>query len=129
MPPDDSPPIPADDITDDLNTGRVLDLAELYAADCIGNEAERAIDQFLCSGPASTRTQFLASLGQTREALMLSLGSLHHDPPPGLLHRIMAHLPPRSTHSDPPPAANAPIASKSPATGARAAPGNRHESG
>ncbi|MBT2566236.1 hypothetical protein J7I84_06940 [Arthrobacter sp. ISL-85] len=93
MTPDDRPEEPTEDITHDLDNGGVLDLAELYAADCLGNQAEQAVERFLRSGPESTRHQFLLRVAQTREALMLTYGSLDAEPPTDLLPRILARLP------------------------------------
>ena len=99
MTPDDRPEAPSEDSTHDLDNGGVLGLAELYAADCMGNQAEQAVEHFLRSCPESTRHRFFLRVAQTREALMLTYGSLDAEPPADLLPRILARLP------TPPPAA------------------------
>lgn len=50
-----------EDITYDLVSGGVLDLAELYAADCLGSQAEQAVEDFLRSGPEPVRHQFFSA--------------------------------------------------------------------
>ena len=82
-----------EDITNDLVSGGVLDLAELYAADCLGSQAEQAVEDFLRSGPEPVRHQFFLRVEQTREALMVTYGSLHAEPTADLLPRILAQLP------------------------------------
>lgn len=82
-----------EDITYALVSGGVLDLAELYAADCLGSQAEQAVEDFLRSGPEPVRHQFFLRVEQTREALMVTYGSLHAEPTADLLPRILAQLP------------------------------------
>lgn len=82
-----------EDITNDLVSGGVLDLAELYAAGCLGSQAEQAVEDFLRSGPEPVRHQFFLRVAQTREALLLTYGSLHAEPTADLLPRILAQLP------------------------------------
>ncbi|GGI03054.1 hypothetical protein GCM10007170_46170 [Arthrobacter liuii] len=82
-----------EDITYDLVSGGVLDLAELYAADCLGSQAEQAVEDFLRFGPEPVRHQFFLRVAQAREALLLAYGSLHANPPSDLLPRILAQLP------------------------------------
>lgn len=82
-----------EDITYDLVSGGVLDLAELYAADCLGSQAEQAVEDFLRTGPEPVRHQFFLGVEQTREALLLTSGSLHAEPTADLLPRILAQLP------------------------------------
>jgi hypothetical protein len=89
----DRPEALTEDITYDLVSGGVLDLAELYAADCLGSQAEQAVEHFLRSGPEPARHQFFLRVAQTREALVLTYGSLNAEPTTDLLPRILAQLP------------------------------------
>jgi len=89
----DRPEALTEDITYDLVSGGVLDLAELYAADCLGSQAEQAVEHFLRVGPEPARHQFFLRVAQTREALALTYGSLNAEPTTDLLPRILAQLP------------------------------------
>ncbi|WP_426996794.1 RskA family anti-sigma factor [Pseudarthrobacter sp. N5] len=89
----DRPDALSEDIIQDLACGRLLDLAELYAVGALGSQGESAVDQFLRSARASLRGQFSLRVLQTREALMLTYGSLDAEPPPDLLREILAKLP------------------------------------
>lgn len=83
---DTEPPDPViDDILQDLEGGRLLDLAELYAVGALGSAGKSAVDDYLRSAPATPRTHFALRVAQTHEALSLTYGSLNADPPPDLL--------------------------------------------
>ncbi len=91
---DTEPPDPLiGDILQDLEGGRLLDLAELYAVGALGRPGESAVDEYLRSAHTVPRTHFAFRVAQTHEALSLTYGSLNADPPPDLFRKILDRLP------------------------------------
>ena len=80
------------DIAADLASGRVVDLAEVYALNAVDDVERAAIEHFLASAPASDRNAFNERVRQARETLAMSF-TAEEEPPAGLLDRIMSSLP------------------------------------
>ncbi|MFF2029440.1 anti-sigma factor domain-containing protein [Arthrobacter sp. NPDC058192] len=80
------------DIAADLASGRVVDLAEVYALNAVDDLDRAAIEHFLASAPASDRNAFNERVRQARETLAVSF-TAEEEPPAGLLDRIMSSLP------------------------------------
>src|SRR6478735_9311733 len=80
------------EIATDLSSGRVVDLAEVYALNAVDDAERAAIEQFLASAPAADRAAFNERVRQARETLATSF-TAEEEPPPGLLDRIMSSLP------------------------------------
>ena len=83
------------EIATDLASGRVADLAEVYALNAVDDAERAAIEQFLASAPAAERAAFNERVRQARETLATSF-TAEEEPPAGLLDRIMASLPART---------------------------------
>jgi anti-sigma-K factor RskA len=87
-------------IATDLTSGRVADLAEVYALNAV-DDAERAqIEHFLASAPAADRDAFNERVRQARETLATSF-TAEEEPPAGLLERIMSSLPAQAAGQSP----------------------------
>jgi anti-sigma-K factor RskA len=80
------------EIATDLSSGRMVDLAEVYALNAVDDAERAAIEQFLASAPAADRAAFNERVRQARETLATSF-TAEDEPPPGLLDRIMSSLP------------------------------------
>lgn len=80
------------DIATDLASGRVADLAELYALNAVDDAERAAIEEHLASAPQAERAAFDERVRQARETLATSF-TAEEEPPAGLLDRIMASLP------------------------------------
>lgn len=81
-----------DSIAADLESGRAVDLAEIYALDAV-NDAERAaIDQYISAASDAERTAFFERVRQAREALAASF-TAEAEPPADLFARIVSQLP------------------------------------
>lgn len=102
------------EIATDLASGRVVDLAEVYALNAVDDAERAAIEQFLASAPAADRDAFNDRVRQARETLATSF-TAEEEPPPGLLDRIMASLPA-------PAAQPSPAATPLPGTGPQTTP-------
>src|SRR6478609_4308536 len=100
------------EIATDLASGRIVDLAEVYALNAVDDAERAAIEQFLASAPAADRDAFNERVRQARETLATSF-TAEEEPPPGLLDRIMASLPAQA--AQPAPAA-APLPGPGPQT-------------
>lgn len=81
------------DLETDLDNGRVLEWAELYALEAVSDEERRAIDEYIPTAPAEERDAFNERVRQAREAITAAYASHEADPPAGLLTKIMASLP------------------------------------
>jgi anti-sigma-K factor RskA len=88
------------EIATDLASGRVVDLAEVYALNAVDDAERAAIDQFLASAPAADRDAFNQRVRQARETLATSF-TAEEEPPPGLLDRIMSSLPAQAAQPSP----------------------------
>ncbi len=102
------------EIATDLASGRVVDLAEVYALNAVDDAERAAIEQFLASAPAADRDAFNERVRQARETLATSF-TAEEEPPPGLLDRIMSSLPAQTAQP-------APAAVPLPGTGPQATP-------
>jgi anti-sigma-K factor RskA len=88
------------DIAADLASGRVVDLAEVYALNAVDDVERAAIEHFLASAPASDRNAFNERVRQARETLAISF-TAEEEPPAGLLDRIMSSLPAQAAGQPP----------------------------
>jgi len=88
------------EIATDLSSGRVVDLAEVYALNAVDDAERAAIEQFLASAPAADRAAFNERVRQARETLATSF-TAEEEPPPGLLDRIMSSLPAQTAQPSP----------------------------
>lgn len=104
------------DIAADLASGRVVDLAEVYALNAVDDVERAAIEHFLASAPATDRNAFNERVRQARETLAMSF-TAEEDPPAGLLDRIMSALPAQA-------AGQPPAAVPLPGSGQQIAPGS-----
>ncbi|MUU72890.1 anti-sigma factor [Pseudarthrobacter sp. GA104] len=102
-----------DTVAMDLASGRVVELAELYALDAVTDEERRAIEQYISAAPESERTLFFDRVRQARETLARTF-RVEEEPPADLFDRIVAQLPAQDNH----PEADGPA----PAAGPAAAP-------
>ena len=109
------------DIATDLASGRVVDLAEIYALNAVDDAERAAIEHFLASAPAADRDAFNERVRQARETLATSF-TAEEEPPAGLLDRIMSSLPAQT-------AAQSPALAPLPAAGARTTPAVQHPAG
>jgi anti-sigma-K factor RskA len=85
----------AHDITTDLASGRVVELAEVYAVDAVTASERAAIEEYISAAPKPERDAFEERVRQARETLAVSF-TAEEEPPAGLFDRIMAQLPPQS---------------------------------
>ncbi len=89
------------EIATDLASGRVVDLAEVYALNAVDDAERAAIEQFLASAPAADREAFNERVRQARETLATSF-TAEEEPPPGCWTGS-CHPCRRRRHSPPPP--------------------------
>lgn len=80
------------EIAADLDSGRAVDLAELYALDAVTDDERAAIDRYISAAPADERNSFLERVRQARETLAVSF-TAQEEPPADLFDRIVAQLP------------------------------------
>ncbi len=80
------------EIAADLDSGRAVDLAELYALDAVSNDERAAIDRYISAAPEAERDTFLTRVRQARETLAVSF-TAQEEPPADLFDRIVAQLP------------------------------------
>lgn len=80
------------EIAADLESGRAVDLAELYALDAISDAERVAIDRFISATSDAERTSFLERVRQARETLATSF-TAEAEPPADLFARIVSQLP------------------------------------
>ena len=80
------------EIAADLESGRAVDLAELYALDAVTEDERAAIDRYISAAPEAERKSFLERVRQARETLALSF-TAQEEPPADLFGRIVAQLP------------------------------------
>ncbi|SEP63468.1 Anti-sigma-K factor RskA [Arthrobacter sp. OV608] len=83
-----------DTVAADLASGRVIDLAELYALDAVTDDERRAIEEYISAAPAAERTSFFERVRQSRETLTRTFKA-EEEPPADLFDRIVAQLPAR----------------------------------
>ncbi|MEO8282718.1 MAG: anti-sigma factor [Pseudarthrobacter sp.] len=80
------------EIAADLDSGRAVDLAELYALDAVSDGERAAIDRYISAAPADERNSFQERVRQARETLAVSF-TAQEEPPADLFDRIVAQLP------------------------------------
>ncbi|MET3718262.1 anti-sigma-K factor RskA [Arthrobacter sp. UYEF21] len=80
------------EIAADLDSGRAVDLAELYALDAVSEDERAAIDRYVATAPKAERNSFLERVRQARETLAISF-TAQEDPPADLFVRIVSQLP------------------------------------
>lgn len=80
------------EIAADLESGRAVDLAELYALDAISDAERAAIDRYISAAPDAERSAFLERVRQARETLASSF-TAEAEPPADLFARIVSQLP------------------------------------
>jgi anti-sigma-K factor RskA len=99
----------AADIATDLTSGRMVDLAEVYALDALDDAERAAVEHYLAAAPADERNAFNERVRQARETLAASF-TAEEEPPAGLFDRIVAALPaqPAGQLADGGPAAGRP---------------------
>ncbi|MGO4803596.1 anti-sigma factor [Arthrobacter sp. 2MCAF15] len=102
------------EISADLASGRLVDLAEVYALNAVDDAERAAIEHFLASAPAAEKNAFNERVRQARETLAASF-TAEEEPPPGLLDRIMSTLPAQTS-------VQAPVVVPLPGTGPGTAP-------
>ena len=88
------------EIATDLASGRVVDLAEVYALHAVDDAERAAIEQFLATAPAADQDAFNERVRQARETLATSF-TAEEEPPPGLLDRIISSLPAQTAQPAP----------------------------
>jgi anti-sigma-K factor RskA len=79
-------------VSADLVSGRVVDLAELYALDAVSDAERSAIEQYISSAPEAERGSFQERVRQARETLAEAF-TAEDEPPSDLFARIVAQLP------------------------------------
>ncbi|WP_427006766.1 anti-sigma factor [Pseudarthrobacter sp. H2] len=99
----------AADIATDLTSGRVVDLAEVYALDALDDAERDAVEHYIETAQQAERSAFYQRVRQARETLATSF-TAEEEPPAGLLDRIVAALPaqPAALLADGGPAAGRP---------------------
>ena len=102
------------EIATDLASGRLVDLAEVYALNAVDDAERAAIEQFLASAPAADQAAFNERVRQARETLAASF-TAEEEPPAGLLEKIMSSLPAQTS-------VQSPVVVPLPGTGPRTAP-------
>lgn len=80
------------EIAADLDSGRAVDLAELYALDAISDTERAAIDRYISAATHAERTAFFERVRQARETLAMSF-TAEAEPPADLFARIVSQLP------------------------------------
>lgn len=90
------------DLKTDLEHGRVLDWAELYALDAVSDDERGSIDAYIPTAPASERDAFTERVRQSQEAITAAYATHEADPPPGLLPKILANLPENAAEPEAP---------------------------
>ena len=98
------------EIATDLSSGRVVDLAEVYALNAVDDAERAAIEQFLASAPAADRDAFNERVRQARETLATSF-TAEEEPPrraAGPDHVILAAQTQSRPQRSPPPQCRCP---------------------
>jgi anti-sigma-K factor RskA len=80
------------EIAADLDSGRVVDLAELYALDAVSDAERDAIDRYISATSEAERSSFFERVRQARETLATSF-TAEAEPPAELFARIVSQLP------------------------------------
>ncbi|MBG6179915.1 anti-sigma factor [Arthrobacter sp. CAN_A1] len=83
----------SDDLEQDLANGRVLDWAEMYALNALGDAEQTALENFISGADPAQREAFDERVRGARETLARTYVVDDIAPPPALLHRILAQLP------------------------------------
>jgi anti-sigma-K factor RskA len=80
------------EIAADLDSGRAVDLAELYALDAVSDAERDAIDRYISATSEAERSSFFERVRQARETLATSF-TAEAEPPAELFARIVSQLP------------------------------------
>jgi anti-sigma-K factor RskA len=80
------------EIAADLDSGRAVDLAELYALDAVSDAERDAIDRYISATSEAERNSFFERVRQARETLATSF-TAEAEPPAELFARIVSQLP------------------------------------
>ncbi|GAB3530232.1 anti-sigma factor [Arthrobacter monumenti] len=83
----------ADDLQTDLDEGRILEWAEVYALDAVSEEERTTIEVYISAAAQDVRTAFNERVRQARETATEAYATDVAEPPADLLDRIMARLP------------------------------------
>lgn len=81
-----------DSIAADLDSGRAVDLAELYALDAVTDAERAAIDRHISTTSDAERDAFRERVRQARESLAAAF-TAEAEPPAALFARIVSQLP------------------------------------
>ncbi|MET3810290.1 anti-sigma factor [Arthrobacter sp. UYEF3] len=104
----------AADIASDLSSGRVVDLAEIYALHALDDAEHATVDRYIADAPPAERAGFEERVREARETLTISF-SPEEEPPAGLFDRIIAALPAQAGPADGRLSAGEPSANAAPA--------------
>ncbi|WP_427171650.1 anti-sigma factor [Arthrobacter sp. 92] len=102
------------EIATDLESGRAVDLAEVYALDAVSDSERAAIERYISTAPQAERDAFDQRVRQARETLAVSF-TAEDEPPAGLFDRIVAQLPAQPAASPIRPAPSPPHTPAAPA--------------
>lgn len=102
------------EIAADLDSGRAVDLAELYALDAVSDAERDAIDRYISATSEAERSSFFERVRQARETLATSF-TAEAEPPAELFDRIVSQLPSLTQLPADVPAAAVEAAAKPPA--------------
>jgi anti-sigma-K factor RskA len=80
------------EIAADLDSGRAVDLAELYALDAVSDAERDAIDRYIAATSDAERSSFFDRVRQARETLATSF-TAEAEPPADLFARVVSQLP------------------------------------
>lgn len=80
------------DIAADLDSGRAVDLAEVYALNAVDDAERAAVERYFAAAPLQERQAFDDRVRQARETLATSF-AVEEAPPAALFDRIMSSLP------------------------------------
>lgn len=114
----------ADDLQTDLDQGRILEWAEVYALDALSDDERTTLEGYVSNATDDVRTAFEERVRQTRETATAAYATDLADPPADLLNRILARLPEDGTGQS---SAHAAPAANEPATDELAARRDRRK--
>ena len=89
------------DLVQDLANGRVLDWAEMYALNALGDRERRIIEDYVSAADPRQRETFDERVRGARETLARAYAVDDVEPPPALFDRILAQLPVGLPEQDP----------------------------
>ncbi|WP_066292795.1 anti-sigma factor [Arthrobacter sp. B6] len=103
-------------VSADLESGRAVDLAELYALDAVTDAERSAIDQYISAASEAERNSFQHRVRQARETLAETF-TAEEEPPSDLFARIVAQLPAQGAEKPPADAPATALDQPAPAAG------------